>query len=96
MVEIKFMKVYFMFQPCKTDASYEMIPYGKFDKKQLVDIIIKEFNGKPSMDTPQLTIIDIDNGKLSVSNNNKILIREVKDEDRAREIANRIMKNLMK
>lgn len=90
------MKVYFMFQPCKTSASYEMIPYGNFDKKKLVDIIIKEFEGKTEMDTPQLTIVDVGKAKLSVSKNNKILIREVKNEDEARTIANRIMKNLMK
>ncbi len=85
-----------MFQPCKSNASYEMIPYGNFDKNDLVKVIVKEFNGKAVMDTPQLTVVDIEKAKLSVSKNNKILIREVKNEDEARDIANRIMKNLMR
>lgn len=86
------MKIYFMFKPCKTDAAFEVIPQGKVDRQMLIDAILKEFDGKIVADNSFLTLIDIGKIKISVSKNNKIMIRNTKDENKAREIANRIMR----
>ncbi len=86
------MKVYFMFKPCKTDAAFEIVPQGKIDRKQLINTIVKEFDGKILTDADFLTLIDIKDAKVSVSKTNKIMIRGVKEE-KAKEIANRIMKH---
>ncbi|MBU5688723.1 MAG: hypothetical protein KQA41_00630 [Candidatus Aenigmarchaeota archaeon] len=86
------MKVYFMFKPCKTDASFEIIPQGKIDRKLLIKVILKEFDGNILTDTDFLTLIDIGQAKISISKNNKIMIRGIKEEEKAKEIANRIMK----
>ncbi|MEM5801051.1 MAG: hypothetical protein QW350_01815 [Candidatus Aenigmatarchaeota archaeon] len=85
------MKVYFMFKPCKTDASFEIIPQGKIDRKLLIKVILKEFDGKILTDTDFLTLIDIGQAKISVSKN-KVMIRGIKEEEKAKEIANRIMR----
>lgn len=89
------MKVYFMFKPCKTDAAYEVIFQGKIDREKIIKSIIETFNGKITADTSFLTVIDIGKAKISVSKNNKILIRGIKEEERAREIANKIIKVLV-
>lgn len=86
------MKVYFMFKPCKTDASFEIIPQGKIDRKLLIKVILKEFDGNIITDTDFLTLIDIGQAKISISKNNKIMIRGIKEEEKAKEIANRIMR----
>ncbi|MBU5690061.1 MAG: hypothetical protein QXM68_03340 [Candidatus Aenigmatarchaeota archaeon] len=85
------MKVYFLFKPCKTDSVFEIIPQKEISRKLLIKAIQKEFNGKIVTDSGFLTIIDINEGKISVTKNNKIILRGIKEE-RAKEIANRIMK----
>ncbi|MCS7123647.1 MAG: hypothetical protein N3E38_02985 [Candidatus Aenigmarchaeota archaeon] len=89
------MKVYFMFKPCKTDAAFEIVPQGKLDRKKLIKIILDEFGGKILTDADFLTLIDIGQAKISVSKNNKIMIRGIKEEEKAREVANRIMKHFL-
>ena len=86
------MKVYFMFKPCKTEASFEIVPQGKIDRRKLIEAIVKEFNGKIVTDADFLTLIDIGQAKISVSRSNKMMIRGIKDEKKAKEIANRIIR----
>lgn len=89
------MKVYFMFRPCKSDRTFEMIPEGNIDRKLLIDIICKSLNGKIINDNASITLIDFPEGKISVSKSNKILIKEIETENEARDIANKIMKELL-
>lgn len=85
-----------MFRPCKTDRSYEMIPQGKIDRRLLIDTICKSLDGKIISDNPKLTLVDIGNGKISISSQNKILIKEIEKEEDAKIIANKIMRNLLR
>jgi ArsR family metal-binding transcriptional regulator len=84
-----------MFKPCKTDASFEIVPQGKIDRRKLIDIIVKEFNGRVLTDADFLTLIDVGQAKISVSRSNKIMIRGIKEEEKAREIANKIMRHFI-
>ena len=86
------MKVYFMFKPCKSDSVFEIIPQKEINRRLLIKSIQKEFNGKIIANSDFLTSIDINEGKISITKNNKIILRGVK-EDRAKEIANQIMKH---
>ncbi|MEM5877986.1 MAG: hypothetical protein QXF12_03835, partial [Candidatus Aenigmatarchaeota archaeon] len=79
------------FKPCKTDSVFEIIPQKEINRNLLIKVIQKEFNGKIVTDSNFLTIINIPEGKISVTKNNKIILRGIKEE-RAKEIANRIMK----
>lgn len=90
------MKVYFMFRPCKSDRTFEMIPEGDINRKLLINVICETLNGKILNDNDSLTLIDFPGGKISVSKNNKILIKEINKEDQARVIANRIMSRLLR
>ena len=90
------MKVYFMFRPCKTDRTFEMIPEGNIDRKLLIETICKTLDGKIVNDNDSLTLLEFPEGKISVSKNNKILIKDVQDENSAKNIANRIMKQLLR
>jgi hypothetical protein len=85
-----------MFKPCKTDATFEMVPQGKINRKLLIERICREFNGKISADQSFITIINTAEAKISVSKDNRILIKGIEDEEKARKIANRIMGVLMK
>lgn len=90
------MKLYFMFRPCKSDRAYEMIPEGDINRKLLIDTICKVLNGKVVNSHDSLTLIDFPSGRISVSKNKKILIKDVEKEDEARDIANRITRELLK
>jgi len=84
-----------MFKPCKTDAAFEIVPQGKIDRKELIRAIVNEFKGRVATDVDFLTLIDIGEAKISVSKNNKIMIRGIKDEGKSKEIANRIMRHFL-
>ncbi|MFH8080895.1 MAG: hypothetical protein QXO84_03390 [Candidatus Aenigmatarchaeota archaeon] len=89
------MKIYFIFKPCKTDAAFEIVPQGKIDRKKLIQVIAQEFEGRVITDTDFLTLIEIGDIKISVTKNCKIMIRGVKEEEKAKNIANRIMKHFV-
>ena len=84
-----------MFKPCKTDVSFEIVPQTKIDRRKLIEVILKEFNGKIITDAGFLTLIEIGQTKVSVSRSNKIMIRGIKEEEKAKEVANRIMRHFI-
>ncbi len=65
------MKVYFLFKPCKTDSVFEIIPQKEINRKLLIKVIQKEFNGKIVTDSNFLTVIDTTEGKVSVTKTTK-------------------------
>ena len=90
------MKLYFLFRPCKKRSAYEMVIRGEVDRKILIEKICKEFGGKIRADTNFLTVIDIGKGRISISRDNKILIRDIKEENEAKKIADRVMRAVLR
>jgi hypothetical protein len=89
------MKICFMFKPCRTTDSFELVLHGTIDRRALIDRITKAFNGKVTANSDFLTVIAADKFRISVSKSNRITIVGIKDESKAKIVANKIVSVLL-
>lgn len=89
--EIKNMKECFVFKPCESDNTFKLVPRCKINRGSLIEKICNEFSGRILADTRFLTVLEVDNAKISISRNGELTIREV-TEEQARKLTNKIMK----
>ena len=75
------MKNCFIFKPCKADNSFKLVPQCEVDRKRLTENILKEMNGRIIADTSFLTIIEIMEGKVTITKKGEIIVRDVKEGD---------------
>jgi len=86
----------FVGKPCKSRVAYEFRPKKeiRIDLGKAAETLRKEFSIE--LESKLLIIIAIDAHRVSIFPSGKILVRGEREEDKARKLAEKILKNLPK